>query len=69
MLCEKTKEGAAQTTAGNCSQEEKRNREATVRTQQRKINGSQEQNKQNWSAALTVSVSKIWFAGFEVKPM
>jgi hypothetical protein len=35
MFCEKTKEGAAQTTAGNCPQEEVRNGEATVRTQQK----------------------------------
>jgi hypothetical protein len=35
MLCEETKEGAAQTTAGICSQEEARNGEATVRTQQK----------------------------------
>jgi hypothetical protein len=35
MLCEETKEGAAQTTAGKCSQEEARNGEATVRTQQK----------------------------------
>ncbi len=47
MLCEKTKEGAAQATAGNFSQEEKRNGVATVRTQQRKTNGSQEQKKKN----------------------
>jgi hypothetical protein len=31
----KTKEGAAQTTARKCSQEEARNGEATVRTQQK----------------------------------
>jgi hypothetical protein len=35
MLCEKTKEGATQLTAGKCSQEEARNGEATVRTQQK----------------------------------
>jgi hypothetical protein len=47
MLYEKTKEGAAQATAGNCSQEEMRNGEATMRTQQKKTNGSRKQNKQN----------------------
>jgi hypothetical protein len=35
LVCEKTKEEAAQKTAGKCFQEEARNREATVRTQQK----------------------------------
>jgi hypothetical protein len=46
VLCEKTKEGAAQTTAGKCSEEEARNMEATMRAQQKETNGSQEQNRQ-----------------------
>jgi hypothetical protein len=38
MSCEKTKEGAAQTTAGKFSQEEARNGEATMKTQQKGTN-------------------------------
>jgi hypothetical protein len=35
MVCERTKEGAAQTTTGKCSQEEARIGEATLRTPQK----------------------------------
>jgi hypothetical protein len=45
MLWGRSKEGAAQAIAGDCSQEEWRNGEATVKTPQRKTNGAQEQNK------------------------
>jgi hypothetical protein len=55
MICEKTKEGAAQTTAGKCSQEEARNGEATVRTQQKGTNVHGNKANKKCSAALTVS--------------
>jgi hypothetical protein len=51
MLCEKTKEGATQLTAGKCSKEEARNREAAVRTQQ-KDKCSREQKKMKFCPDL-----------------
>jgi hypothetical protein len=60
MLCEKTEEGGAQTTAGKCSKEETRNGEATVRTQQ-KDQIFMKTNKPIWRAALTVSMSNKIF--------
>jgi hypothetical protein len=52
MFCEKTKEGAVQTTAGKCSQEEARNGEATVRTQLKGTNVHGYKTNKKWSAAL-----------------
>jgi hypothetical protein len=53
MFCKRTKEVAAQATAGEF-QEETRNVEATVRIQQREqmFNG---ENEEKWSTTLTVS--------------
>jgi hypothetical protein len=47
VVRKKTKEGAAQTTAGKCSQEEAKNREATVRTQQKEQMFSRTKTKKN----------------------
>ncbi len=61
MFCKRTKEGAAQTTAGDF-QEETRDVEATVRIQQQEQMFTVKKNEQKWSTALTVSVSnKILF--------
>jgi hypothetical protein len=55
MFCERTKERAAQAMAGEF-QGETRNVEATLRIQQQEqmFTG---QNKQKWSASLTMSMS------------
>jgi hypothetical protein len=55
MFCESTKEGAAQAMAGEF-QGETRNVEVTVRIQQQ-VQIFIGQNKQKWSAALTMSMS------------
>ncbi len=58
MFCERTKGGAAQTTAGEF-QEETKNREATVRAKQKEqmFTGT----KTKMEAALTVSMSNKIF--------
>jgi hypothetical protein len=61
MFCERTKEGAAQATAGEF-QEERKNGEASLRALQKGTNVHVDKTNKKWSAALTVSVSnKIFF--------
>jgi hypothetical protein len=57
----KQKKGAAQTTTGKFSQEGARNREATVRTQQKGKNVHENKTNKKWSAALTMCVSNKIF--------
>jgi hypothetical protein len=45
------KDGAAQTTAGKCSQEEVRNGKSTVRTQQKGTNVHRNKRNEKWAWA------------------